>query len=265
MSKTQRNCPQCGRWNGAGHRCPSAKAAVPNAVASLPRPASAGAVSEPTSRAVSDVYKQFQRVSAGASTTERPGPPLALEGFTIDTSYPFPQDMPLGKVATVVDLIHSGDVTDQDLSWSLDVSTQQGNYAANAAGYLGFVHRDKDTLPHSLSLTESGEAFLNASPAERVQILSVLIDQMAADDPATRGYSDTTTEYRQGTAARWKDRATSPDAEINIQQTQETAVARARTTTRPVRTRPRRPEPQYSICPRCFMAVPATGVCDTCD
>jgi hypothetical protein len=25
------------------------------------------------------------------------------------------------------------------------------------------------------------------------------------------------------------------------------------------------PEPEVKICPRCFMALPATGVCDTCD
>jgi hypothetical protein len=33
----------------------------------------------------------------------------------------------------------------------------------------------------------------------------------------------------------------------------------------PPRTRPARPEPTVKICPRCFVALPATGVCDFCD
>lgn len=32
----------------------------------------------------------------------------------------------------------------------------------------------------------------------------------------------------------------------------------------PRKTPPRKPEPVTRVCPRCYMALPATGVCDTC-
>lgn len=217
---------------------------------------------------VDSAYQKFQTTTAAreTNTPEQPTqPPLDLADHNIDTSYPFPQDMPIGKVTTVVDLVHAGDVTDQDLAWSLDVSTQQGNYAANAAGYLGLIHRDKDTIPHTLSLTTAGEAFRNSEPAERIRVLSHLINQMSADDVSERGYSDSTTEYRQETAKRWEDRVTAPEAEEAIRSTADQAVQRTHSTTRPTRTRPRRSEPQYTMCPRCYLALPATGICSDCD
>ncbi|WP_183095265.1 hypothetical protein [Nocardioides stalactiti] len=40
--------------------------------------------------------------------------------------------------------------------------------------------------------------------------------------------------------------------------------ARVRTSTPKAPARPRKPEPVINVCPRCFMALPATGVCDNC-
>jgi hypothetical protein len=48
-----------------------------------------------------------------------------------------------------------------------------------------------------------------------------------------------------------------------VAEEQPIATPRARTPAAPKRTA--KPEPKVNICPRCQMAIPATGLCDNCD
>lgn len=237
---------------------------TPN-VATLSQGATKDAI--PASNPVETAIANFEKVKKTPDAEEPLNRPLDTHtAHSINVTFPFPQDMPLEKVSTVVDLINDGDITDEDIAYSLSVSKQQGNYAANAAGYLGFVHRDKDTLPNTLSLTPAGEEFLSSTPEEKISILQVLTSQMDADNIDERGYSDSTIDYRRETVTRWRNWANSETATFATQETRDAALTRTRSGNRPQRITPRPTtrEPQYTMCPTCFLALPASGICDDC-
>lgn len=193
----------------------------------------------------------------------------SLSGYFIDASAPFPQDTPLTKIPAVAALIADGDVTDQDLAYSLGgLSEQQGNYAGIALRYLGLAGRDSTTSPSTLYLTPAGESFAASTPEEQYAILCHLVGQIDESQLFARDYADSTATYRENTLEGWR-KALDNAALFGVERAaaEQDVLARSADPNRPARAVPvpRYPEPKpVSVCQGCNEALPATGVCDWC-
>ena len=92
---------------------------------------------------------------------------LALSSPAKRTSLPFPQADDFGKVIDVVDAVHAGIQTKDDLAELYAFNHRQSDYYGNAALFLGLVERGRGGfLPSSL-----GKRFAAASRSERDGIL----------------------------------------------------------------------------------------------
>lgn len=194
---------------------------------------------------------------------------MSMQHFNIDPKFPYPQDLPLEKVPAVVQLIDNGDNTDTDLAWCLgQLSTQQGNYAGNAVCYLGLAERDHSMTPNVLSLTSAGEDFLNASPTDQKKILGHLVAQMSLDDLKAKGYSDNTEDHRARNLESWQKYASKNGAVGAISTATNQAIAASQSSARPTKITPvaiNQPAPPPPVCPKHFIALPASGICDECN
>lgn len=196
-----------------------------------------------------------------------------LSRFEVNTGYPFPQANSVPKLASSVDAIDAGADTDEALAMSLGVTDRQGAYYGTALGYLGLAQETSDT-PRSWQLTAAGADFLNASPADRVAILSHLYEQVG--EKAMMGgdggdLSDSTGERRDMALQSCQKYLDAEGAERGVQlesdDTRDRSVAAAaHANEQKERAREAKPTTRYGdICPTCFTVMPISGVCENCE
>jgi hypothetical protein len=103
------------------------------------------------------------------------GQALALFGSAQITDLPFPQADDFGKVIDVVDAVHAGFQSKEELAELYAFNGRQSDYYGNAALFLGFVERG----PGSFLPSPLGERFAAASRAERDGLLLRQLAQRA--------------------------------------------------------------------------------------
>ncbi len=104
---------------------------------------------------------------------DEPGPIPTLDVLLDSTNeedcaeLPFPQADDLRRVIDVVDAVFAGTTTRSGLATRFDINDRQADYYANAAAYLGFVHRGAE----GFELTALGTQFTSLVYAARQVLL----------------------------------------------------------------------------------------------
>jgi len=203
--------------------------------------------------------------------------------FQVDSSFPFPQANSLAKVAATVDAIDGGADTDEAVALAIEVTPRQGAYYANAAAFLGMVAPMKGAMPRQWGLTSAGLQFLNSTAATRATILSHVVAQIPEvdsllndgfdiDELLSERLGESTASRRAATIDSWLETLTDTgkaqefltletDGVLDRIDAAKAVAVRAREEER----RRAKVERATAICPECFMTLPFSGVCSTCE
>lgn len=197
----------------------------------------------------------------------------------INELFPVPQADNLDKLAVVTDAIYANVNTATAVAKALNVVDRQGNYYVSAAAYLGLIKPKADTSPVEYFLTLEGEIYQKAPISERIEILNTLLNEvpgvkiyLTEGAVAVETYYEAlgldteTSTRRTQTIVSW---ATSLNAEFlnveNLKLEVESVIRLAPQLSQELNAlKNKQREPVLSICKTCFMALPATGLCDTC-
>lgn len=200
--------------------------------------------------------------------------------------FPYPQANDIEKVLLVADLVHADVDTADGIATAISVHPREGDYYANAAGWLGLVEKKNDDLGLVTYIpTELGTTIHQSDPAGRAAIVSTMIGRLddahlAHEDPdALRaelekdGLSPSTAARRTSTMAAWMSSAIDASGFMErINGASADCAARAdgarvicfeqRKTARAAlaASQPRR----GGNCPTCHMEMPLTGECGMC-
>ncbi len=207
-----------------------------------------------------------------------------LDYWEPDYTYPYPQANDLESVVAVVDIVEGGATTSDSIADALGMHPRQGSYYSNAAAWLGMVEVDKTTEPHTWGLTSLGATLQVSDPTIRAEIVAQMVAQLddahtvagsgsqalerqlladdLSPDTATRRAASMkswvmATDDRTGLASQ-VEAATSACARRVPAAAAKAAEQRAAARLAAVQA------PVYDFCPSCFVAMPATGVCDDC-
>lgn len=202
--------------------------------------------------------------------------PDPLQGYHVDTSWPVPQANDLDKVMLASDVVYAGVDTARGVADALGVSEREGAYYADAAGYLGLIGRCNSGGVKGYEPTALGELMAQSGRSEKTALLARMVSMspivaMAADadegDPM-EGLADSTRGRRLATAESWLRQVTDQDglgaAFEHVYEHRAAAVADAVKRAAADR-EARRAQQTPAVCPTCWMALPASGVCGTCE
>lgn len=209
---------------------------------------------------------------------------VALTDWEPDYDYPYPQANNLESVALVADAVEGGATTPDAIAEALDLSTRQGAYYANAAAYMGLIEADRGEHCTSYSLTGLGETFTVSDADDRAEMMAQMVGSLddaalvAADGAEVLkaqlerdGLAPETAQRRAECMKSWAtatdDRTGLSRAIASESDATRNRIAGAAQTARTQREAARKaavPEPTYNLCPSCFIAMPATNVCDDC-
>lgn len=206
-----------------------------------------------------------------------------------NTEFAIPQANDLDRVILATRAIRDGADTAEAIATYLDTSVRTGHYYATAAGYLGFMERERDDLGvDSFSLTELGHMLTSGDNEDACRLVGTLVDRMTdVHDVRLRGEAELAGQYElfeglsTDTAARraaciasWSNQAmdlarVQREVDLKGDDCRERTWA-AIQTAREQREQARRvlaaAAPKTgSLCPSCFTEMSLTGACDTCD
>lgn len=209
----------------------------------------------------------------------------AVVDVRIDESFPVPQANNLDAIASVPDIVAAGANTASGVAAALGMSDREGAYYADAAGYLGLVDLEPNADTKTYRVTDAGQALLDTDPQSRAALMVAIIDEVPGvqdlrdgDEEGLRdrlgsdaGLSGSTIERRMDTFRSWEQMTASPYALAGAVAATETN-ARGRLTAavqvsvaEREAARARRAERPVALCPSCFMQMPTSGLCDSCD
>lgn len=209
----------------------------------------------------------------------------AMLEVRIDESFPVPQANNLDAIASVPDIVAAGANTSSGVAAALGMTDREGAYYADAAGYLGLVDIQPGADVKTYRLTDAGQALLGTDPDHRAALMAAIVDEVpavtdlrAGDEQGVldrlgsdAGLGPTTAARRLDTFRSWERMTASPHAladavaatagtaRANITAAIQVSVrehdeARKRNTERPA-----------AYCGSCFMQLPTSGLCDSCD
>jgi hypothetical protein len=201
-------------------------------------------------------------------------------------SLPIPQANDLAVLATVVDAVADGCVTDTSIAEAIGMSGRQGGYYPNAAASLGLIEATGASGEREWQLTPAGATFVGLGALERCNQLSDAI--LESEEVQTyceeyfdhgeyavrkkmedRGVSAATAARRASTIGTWVDWAMSSSddqiakvgAAMTGTRTRAPGVGKALAATR------RRSTVTHRLCENCFVQLP-TGLdgtlCESC-
>ena len=207
-----------------------------------------------------------------------------LSDYEVNYEFGVPQANDLEKVALVADAVANGANTQESIAEALDIHTREGGYYANAAGYLGIVDADKSDGVHAYHLTAIGDALINSEENTRAEMIAQMVErvpevQVYAEEGKGglrqavqgAGFTGTTVGRRVDSIRSWV-RTTDDRTGLSLRLAEIGAASKARYAGAAQSAKAqiaaaralRKPEPVYDICNSCFMALPTTGVCDSC-
>ncbi|MFS0884926.1 hypothetical protein [Aeromicrobium sp. 179-A 4D2 NHS] len=210
-------------------------------------------------------------------------------GWEPNDGFPLPQANDLEKVIVVVDAVAAGADTNEASADVLGVGERNGHYYMSAAGYLGLVDKNVDEFGvDTYSLTEVGQFMAEQTPADRSRMIGAMVDRMddvqylrEHGDDALVGEYELHEELSENTATRraacirsWSQQAMD-SAVIEFAYGNQTSDLAQRCERGSARAQAQREEARRiaaaqtvkvgAVCPRCFMTMPLTGICDDCD
>ncbi|WP_156251019.1 hypothetical protein [Pseudactinotalea terrae] len=203
----------------------------------------------------------------------------------IDASFPVPQANNLDAIASVPEIVAAGANTPSGVAAALGMADREGAYYGDAAGYLGLVEVEPGAPVKSYQLTDAGRALAEADPVSRAALMTAVIDEvpqvralrsgdqqgvldrLGADD----GLGSTTAVRRLDTFRSW-DRMTASPFELTDAVAAAADVAHANlgaaiqvSVSEVEQARRKNLERPVTYCGSCFLQLPASGSCDTCD
>lgn len=204
-------------------------------------------------------------------------------GWEPTDTYPLPQANDMQKIPAVLEAIDAGADTPESVSIALGMTTRQGSYYANSAGYLGLAEVDRTTTPNSWTLTGLGEQMHNSAPEDQARIMAEMVDNISdADfistdeggedfksDAEVGGLSEATAGRRLSSMRSWRiQTANGGDFALSISDSSDEvsprlgeAVAKAKDERRLVAAKL---PTETETCDRCFTKKALNGTCG-CD
>jgi hypothetical protein len=238
-------------------------------------PASTGGQFAMSARSAADI--------GGLATIDSRYP--GLTDWEPNTEFPYPQANDLEKVIAVANIVDRGATTPEGIAEALDMSTRQGSYYANAAGYLGLIEKNRSEAITSYNLTGLGWSFVDSADEDRAGMAAELVTRMDDCEYVTTDGADAladvlekhgdlataTAERRAACVKSWAG-LTSNQTEFGntigvttdgiMRERIEKAVLKSRLDLE--KAHAMKSEPVFKICNGCNEALPATGICDWC-
>lgn len=211
--------------------------------------------------------------------------PTALD-VRIDEGFPVPQANNLDAIASVPDAVAAGADTPKGIAAALGMSDREGDYYGNAAGYLGLVELEPHAPVRTFRLTDAGRVLAETpDPAARAQLMAAIVDEVPAvqdlrdgDEQGVidrlagdRDLSGTTITRRLDSFRSWDRQTASPielaDQVALVADGVRTNIGAAIQVSRSERdaAKAHRREAAPALCGSCFMQLPSSGLCDSCD
>lgn len=214
------------------------------------------------------------------------------QGYSTYDSKLIPQSPDLEKVGSVVDAVHNGANTASALGDTFDMSSRDGSYYSGGAEYLGLIDRTEGYDGQmEYRLTPNGEMYREADAIGRTEIIREMVNSTplmqeyhaSKRDRKTlikkimdENYAESVAERRASALATWDRKVNSVKTTFASDMSNTTADVRKNSVAAASRSKAEREErfrlislkstvKDFGTCNSCFMKLPATGVCGSCD
>lgn len=216
---------------------------------------------------------------------------VSNESFSSYEDSLVPQADNVDKISSLVESVNSGATTSSSIAETLNMADRGGNYYANAAEYIGLVHKNESTYEggsHDYSLTENGEAILNSGPEERATHMRRMINatpymkvyhennrdkQAVVNSMMEYGLDEKTAERRASSVVTWDATVNSESFSNDLDASHKVASERSLVAAENLQKKRKllkqksneQDDSTRKTCMTCFRLKPLSGVCDECD